>query len=440
MALTDIVRIVRLGNSRTPVAQGFGKTAIVAYHTHNTDVYREYTDLSDMEEDGFDTEEPAYLHAQAIASANPRPASWHVVRGPISAQQKKITITTATEGQVVSFDIRVPNGAWQTISYTVLAAATTTTVATAVELLVEAVTGIDSSSAVAVITVTPTTGGQVFDLRNPKNCTILDDSPDPGYASAMNTFLNATKDFYFFVTEITSELAVEAAAAWAEANAKFYFWQTADSGEAAGTGTLGSGQKALAYTYSLGFYAYDTSQGQPAAAAGFCGARDPGSYTLALKALPGITPVSLTTTQETNLKTAGLNWYAEIATGLYGVTGMYNGGLTSGGNLFVDIVHGRDWWEVRSQERLVGVMASLDKVSYDDTDVLLLVAQLNAQNSQAVRQKLFRADPAPVTTAEPVDDQSDADVLARYFPGLKVVAIYAGAVQSTRVTTTFTNS
>jgi hypothetical protein len=439
MSLDSYVTVEVRGQSRTPTAKGFGKTALVAYHTHNTDVYREYTDESELEEDGFDTEEPAYLMAHAVFAQNPRPELVLVARGPAATCRRTIKVTSSTQGAVVSVDIRAPDGAWQTLSYTIGAAETTTTVAVALELLVEAVTGITSTSATDTVTVNTDSAGKVFDLRNPVNCEIKETTADPGYASALNALKVATEDFYFLCTEVNSSAVVTATAAWAESNKRVYFWQTSDTIEKGGSSVLGPAQKALGYEYSLSFFVKDTSEYATCAAAGFAGARDPGSYTLALKTLKGVSPVSLTSTEQTNLVTGGYNWYATIATNLNGVTGPNNGGLTTGGNLYLDITHGRDWWVARTQERIVGVLASLDKLSYEDLDILALVAELKAQNEVAIRNKLFSRDPdkAPTALALPVTDQSDSDRNARYFPGLRATAYYAGAVQKTKVVATF---
>ena len=67
-----------------------------------------------------------------------------------------------------------------------------------------------------------------------------------------------------------------------------------------------------------------------------------------------------------------------------------------------------------------------------------LVAQGQAQNEAAVRQRLFASDPAPTFTASKVATQTTANKIARLFPDLKATATYAGAIHAVQVVATFT--
>jgi Protein of unknown function (DUF3383) len=433
-----LVDISVLGNTRTPKAQGFGVTACVAYHTHNADTYREYEELSDMVTDGFTTYEPGYLLAQAVFSQSPRPTKICLARGPIVTDTWDVVVTTATEGAVISVEVREPGtGTWVTCSRTVPAASSTTAEAAALELLIEAVAGVASSASSATVTVTPVTSGQLIMLRNPQNCTIDCKSADPGYAATLSALKVAGADFFFVATECNSELSIEAAAAWAESNKRMYGWNTNNSAEKSGSSTLFSGQKSLGYEFSFGFFGYDPSEYMGARACGFAGARDPGSYTISSKSLKA-TASNLTSTEQTNLDTAGANYYIAIANGLNGVSGVYNGGITSGNEYFIDTIHGREWWIARTQERLATVLASQEKVDFTDQGVQVLVAEIDAQNQQAVRQKLFAADPAPTAEALPVANISAANKAVRLYPSLKATATYAGAIHATQLVATFT--
>lgn len=436
--IDDVIQLVISPNSRTPSRQGFGNLLCLGYHTHNVDLYREYEDEADMLADGFaDTERP-YLMARAAFSQDPRPPKVLVGRlATPSAQSLTVTVLTAVEGSVISFELVSPDGTVTTISRTVPAASSTTAEATAIELLTEAVAGVDSAAASAVITLTPTVAGAFIAVRNPKNCAIKDNSSDTGYATALTNILAATKDFYFVATDHNSETIGDAVAAWAQSNKRLYMPQSNDTIEATGTGTFGSGQKSASYTYSGGIFVHDVREYGACAMAAVGAVRDPGSFTWHLKALAGITPANLTETEQTNLDNAGWNYLVEVANGVVGIMGKNGGGASFGGGpggagRFLDLTHGTDWLSARIKERLFGTIASADKIDYEDHGVEILKAGLIAVLRQGEDNRLL-AKKSSLVTYTPVANVDSADREIRYYQGLKFSARYSGAIHRARI-------
>ena len=169
MNMSDVVEVAISSNVKTPTQAGFGTPLCLAYHTLFAENYRIYTDTDGLEADGATSDMPIWRMVNAAFSQDPRPEQVMVGRLPTAhTHTQTIKITSAVEGAHVKFDILAPgSNTWTTIDYTILAAATTTTVATAVELLVEAVTGVSSTSATDTITVTPDTNGNVIYIRGP---------------------------------------------------------------------------------------------------------------------------------------------------------------------------------------------------------------------------------------------------------------------------------
>lgn len=439
MAISDVISVVKAANTRTPTAQGFGKSAFFTYHTLNSDLFREYRSIAAMVTDGFTTVSEGYLWAQAQFSQSPRPESVIIARAPAPAKTVTITITDSTQNNHIKLNVVSPDGTVTAIDYTILAAATTTTVATAVELLVEACPGIDSTSSGAVITITPTTATQVFAItaNSLLGCTLADTTADPGYATALTTLrTTGTDDFYFVQTEINSPLAVAAMRAACETAGKLYFWQTSNSIELTVSGTLFFSQKALSANYGAGFFVHNEKEYATGAAAAVCGTRAPGSYSLNLKALVGVTPVSLTSTQSGFLDGDNANYYVLVANGIQGVQGTTGGSITSGGER-IDIIHGTDWFIARCQERILQIQASQDKVDYTDEGVMLFISGLEAVGVQAERQRLLKAGKT-VVSFDPTASQSPTDVGNRYYPGLKIASVYAGAIHKSKLELTLT--
>jgi hypothetical protein len=437
MAISDIISIVLSPNSRTPTRQGFGNCLYLANHSHNVDLYRIYEDEAEMLADGFTDLERAYLGVQAMFQQNPRPPRVLVGRLPTaSTQSLTVTALTAVEGAVVSVEVQGDDGVWVECAYTVGAAETTTTVAAALELLIEAVPGASSTAAVAVVTVTPAVNTAPVALRNAVNCAIKDNSSDSGYAAALTAIMAQTKDFYFVTTDHNSETIADAVAAWAQSNKRMYITQSNDTIEASGSGVFGSGQKAASYTYSAGIFAYDMTEYPACAMAALGAVRDPGSFTWHLKALEGVTTIELTSTQQNNLETAGWNYYVEVANGINGImanNGSKKGGGISFGGRFLDLTHGTDWLSARMSEGLFGTIANADKIDYEDPGALVLATKLKSIMKQGEANRLLRKGSSSVTYT-PVADTDEDDRANRYYPYLKASAIYSGAIHAARIT------
>lgn len=434
MPIASVASVTVTRATRTPTRVGFGKVALFAYHTHNVDTYREYADLSEMVTDGFSEFEPAYLMAASAFQQSPRPETVIVMRASAGSQSVNLAMTDATEGNHIKLSVRTPStGVWTDIDYTIGAAETTTDVATAVELLIEAVTGVSSSAATATVTVTPTTTSEVLYFRDLQGCTLLEGTPDPGYSANLTSLINADADFFWVATEHNSPLAITAMRAACETARKVYGWQTQNSVELTSGGTLFNAQAALSPDFGFGMFADDASEYQQVGAMAWAGTRDPGSYTLSCKEIKGATPVLLTTTQSGYLDGDSANYYQTIANGIQGVQGTDGGGIMSGGE-YIDIVHGTEWWIARVREAILGVLASVDKVDYTDEGVRQLVAAVEGVNKQAVRNRLFASTSV---TAEPVADQLAGDKGARHYPGIRVVATYASAIHKVSVSALF---
>lgn len=435
MAITDVISVVKSANTRTPTRQGFGRAAVFAYHTLNTDVFRIYSSLSAMVADGFSTVSPAYKKASAAFQQTPRPTDIMVVRAPAATDTKTITITSATAGDVISFDVINPAGTVTTVTRTVPGSSTLTAEATAVAALIAAITGMGATASVANISVTTSVTGGIFHVRNPKKATVLDTAADPGYAAALATLLVATTDFYFVTAECNSPLAVTALRAACETAGKLFLWQTNSTIEKSAS-ALFLAQKALSPSYGGGFFVYDTNEWAPDAAAAVCGTRDPGSYSLNLKALVGVTPVPLTDTETAYLKTQNANFYVLVANGISGVLGT-NGGFVMSGGSFIDIIHGTDWFVASCQVAVLAVQANQDKIDYTEAGVALLTTALKSVCTKAERQRLF-APGSSVVQAGLVSAQSTTDKGNRYFGDLQIGATYAGAIHSSKLQLTLT--
>lgn len=434
-SLNDIVTVTITSNTRTPTRVGFGTPLVLAYHTRFAEKVRTYSELDGMASDGFTTSDAAYRMVQALFSQDPRPAEAKVGRLPAAHDHTQtLTVLTAVEDDVLTLSVQAPGTTTATaISYTVLAAATTSTVATAVAALINAISGVDAAAVSAVITVDPTTpGGMVYlrDIRVNGERAGAMDVEDTTAAAGYDTELTALRliddDWYFVCLDVNSEANVDPVAAWTEARVKMFLAQTMDSGELDGTGTLLSGLAVLDYKRTGTLFVDAIQEYGATAWVGRVAPKDPGSITFKFKSLVGVTPSSLTDTQEGFLETSKGNFYTTVA----GLNITTEGYAASGE--YLDLTHGTDWLVARLQERTFALMANADKIPYSDASVDLFIGEIFAQMEIAVDRNFLLA--GTLTASGPkVADVALADRVLRILPDIKFGANFAGAVHAVRL-------
>jgi hypothetical protein len=432
-ALSDIVSVSISANTRAPTQAGFNQPLLYSYHTRWLETYRVYEETADMITDGFTASDAAYLMALALCSQDNRPESFIVGRhtGAAPAWTGELVITDATEGAVVSFRVVGTDGLDVEVSYTILAAATTTTVATAVELLVEALAGINCSSAVATISITAVTAGVIYyfvpvsGATKIKGAEYRDTTPDQNYGAAIAVLDLETggteADWYGVAIDLRSAANIEDTAAQIEAMAKVYIAGTLDTREAESTGVLGAALKAAGYDRTALIH---SRRGHQYSDCGWLGSRlafDPGTVTWKFAELSGVTVDVWTSTQRTNMETDNVNFYQ--TTGGIGIT---SEGVMSSGE-FIDNTILIDWLTARIMERVFGTLANAKKVPFTDKGSDLIVAEVLAQLREGEDLGGLETDTSYVR-APAVSTISTADRAARHLRTIRFGARIAGAV------------
>jgi hypothetical protein len=435
--INDLVTISATDAARTLTANGFGRTCVLAYHAVFPENYRIYREPDAMISDGFALTDQAYEMAAAVFSQNPRPVDVMVGRLPSAhTHTQDVLITSAVEGQYIRFNLTI-NGVTTPIERLIPAASSTGAEATAVEALTEAVAGVNSTVASSTVTVVPATNGDVIYITDCENCTVEDVTADAGYddqIAVIHSQSEGNGGFFFWAIDTNSETNIDLCATWATTNKRPFMYQVVDYTEKAGTGALFSGLEAGASEYACGFWTADPAAYVQCAAAGFAGARVPGTFTLSMKTMIGVTTAILTATEETNLQGNNANFYVTRA-GLPMIRGTDGGGVVASGQ-FLDLVHGRDAFLSDAQVAVATVMANNDKVDYTDEGTDLLVGALKAVGDRySGTGKLFRAGTF-FARAEPVDDQSSTDRGNRYFGAIKFGAQYNQAIHKVGITGT----
>jgi hypothetical protein len=429
MALADIVAVNITANSAAPTQVGFGTPLILAHHTLDAVArVREYsssTALTSMVSDGFTTSHPAYIAATALLSQNPRPPKLKIGRCATAPTWAfTLQCLSAVEGDKYTLTI---NG--EAITYTVLAAATTTSVATALELLVEAVTGVNSTSTADTITLTSATAGTPVRVQAwSNNMKLTETTADPGLAADLAAIQVEDDDWYGLTGTLASKVCIQAVSAWTEAQKKIYATHTSDwaNGDPSSTTDVMYAEKALAHARTYLQYNGNDTMGYSGAA--ILGSRlpsTPGSDTWALKTLSGITVESrktLTATQESAIRAKNGNVYVVLA-GL----NKTRRGISPAGE-YMDVVRFRDWLEATMQVRVFAYLAGAEKVSYTDTGVDAIGSVIRGTLADGIRAGGLAADPAPTLSTVKVDNVSSTDRAARTYNGFTFTARLAGAI------------
>jgi len=434
MSLNDIVSVSITAQTSTVSRLGFGTPLIARAHSEAYTV-REYKALTTMTDDGWSATDPAVLIATKLASQNPKPASWKIgKRSSAFTQVLRITPINVTQGYVYEFDV-VVGTTTTSISYTVGAAATVAIVCTALQALVDAITGISCTDDTTHITVTHDTAGQLADFvgfDEPDNFTIKDLTADPGLAADLAAIETVDPDgWYALLLDSNSEAEILAGAAWIEARKKIFICNTSDSEVVDNTVTADVMSDLQSFAYARTAIIYSQARLLNFTAAGWAGnmlPRDPGSATWSFKTLAGVqVDGALTGGQVAVIESKGGNVYRRIAG-----NNITTFGITASGE-YIDVTRFIDWLDARIKERIFGVLINNPKIPYTDTGVDLMRAQVLAQLQQGIAVGGLAADPAPIVTAPAVADIDPNDKASRVLPDIFFQATLAGAIHQLQI-------
>lgn len=437
--LSQIVSVSISANSTTASRQGFGTPLLLSYHTRFAERYRIYSSTAEMVSDGFATYDEAYRMASAAFRQDPTVAEVVVGRLPSApAYSSVLTITTAVEGQIIKATVIEPTtGTAVPLTYTVPAAATTTTVATAFELLVEAVTGVSAASVDADITVTPAVAGRPVHIYDLQNCTIEETTADAGYDTELGLLQIENDDWYFVTIDSASPANVADVAAWTLTNKKLFFVGTNSQRALLGT-WVGSGNPVGDLTSNdraVLVYAKNSHEYAGVAYAVKGASSPPGSITWAFKSLGGVTAQTLTSTQRSNLETDNVNHYQTLA----GIS-ITRQGVTTEGE-FIDIRHGIDALEARIKEDVFTLLANSPKVPFTasglDLVASVILSALRAFEGTEEAPSLIAVGTSTVIMPE-IGDVSTSDKAARRLTGVRFSGTLAGAIHFSSIVGTLT--
>lgn len=393
---------------------------------------RTFSKVSELTDLGFLTTDPAYKMATLIKSQTPSPKKFKLAKKTVpSVPSIQLKCLNSTQGYVYTFSIGLNNAAVTTITYTVLAAATTSTVATAIAALIAATAGFGATAAVNTITVTATTAPNLINVKGWDTAAIevTDASADPGVAADLAAADAVDDDFYGVVTDCNSKLELTAIAAWTEANKRMCGGHTSDTvAKQSGTTDVGSALKTLGYKNAVTIYNGQEILGYSGVALlARCLAFDPGSLTFAFKDLTGVAVDALTTGEQTLLEGKNLNYYTSRS----GASITYPGKVASGE--FADVTHFLAWLDAELQLQLFQAIRANPKLPYTNTGLGAIEGTIKAVLKRGARMGGL-IDDERLTVTMPLLDEIDSVTRAnRIVPNIEFGGYLAGAIHNVQV-------
>lgn len=432
--IDQIVSVSIQASAQTPQIPNFGIPAILCYHTHNTDFIRTYSSLAGLVADGFSTTEPAYLMAQSMLEQNPTVSSFKVIRGSTSVQQvMTFKVTDTTNGDTVGLVLADASGVTHAVQHVNSGSQTAIQIATALAGI--SVTGATlSSGGTDTVTITITASGAVWFPSSITGGTFTDTTPTANPATDLTNALNTDSSWYGFAGEHCDATNIQARAVWAEANKRLHYYVTADTNNLSASSGIGHTLNLAAYQYSFGIYSGTPGEFGGCAAMANEFVRDPGTYTMAFKALTGVAVDALSDNQVTNLVGNKLNYYMQVN----GVNILRDGVCASG--IYVDLRRGIDALAAQIQFNIYDLLVTTPKVSYDPFGIAMVGAEVRsalAQFSAASGKPaaLLRSDPGfkATVTLPDISTVNATDRANRVLKNVSFTAYAQNAVQTVQV-------
>lgn len=429
MSLDTIMNLSITVESRAPTQVGFGTPLLLGYHTAWLDRrVKQYAQPDEMLDDGFTTSHPLYLLARVVKSQFPSPDVFKVGRRVTALTQRvELTVKTTTEGFKYTGTI-----GGKALSYTVLAAATVTTIATALASAITALAvGASATSAAGVVTVTTTTAGNVVDYNFaglPESALeIKDTTVDTTTDDELPAINNEDDDWYgLLVADSTSTATALNVAAWIETQKKLAVVQTADSDNLdtlVTTSTMAE-LKDSSYARTGAIYHRAIGGNEWLAGGWLAGAltTTPGEATMAFKEVRGVSTDKLLSGQETAILANNGSHYTRVG----GLPITFEG--KSGSGEFMDTTRFIDWVYARMRETVLTALANNPKIPYTDGGVDIIRGLIMSVIQRGISAGGFAASPEPTVTAPLVKDVAAADRIARILPDIEWTAQLAGAI------------
>jgi len=430
MSIKDIVKVV-ITRDATPVRRAsFGIPLLLGASKVFNERAKEYESIDEMILDGFLETDAEYVAASKYFSQNPRVDS--IVIGRRTVDNVVITVSNVElntdynctiNGTPFTFD----SGATPT-AITIAAG-----LVSAINLGAEPVTAtdnldgtyeLDADVAGTAYTVSVDTDQTVTKPYTPTD-TIVDDM----------IAIDAENDTWYMITEMLHNSAEELElAAWVETKNKLFGLTSDDNNivdQDVATDTTSIAALLKSAEYDRTYVAYwnadylkttdiGTNEYLDAAWNGVQLPKDPGASTWAHKTLRSFQALTLNSLQAKNATDKSANLYL-----ITGADGRTRFGTVASGE-YIDIMRGIDWLQARLQEDVYILLATNEKIPYNDSGIAAVEAVVKSVLDQAVTAGFL--EPEYTVTVPRVVDVDPVDRGNRVLKDIKFRAVPTGAI------------
>lgn len=433
MTMTDHVQIAITVDNVGIARAGFGVPLILSHNATFPERIRWYTSIAGVTADFAVASSPERRAAAQLFAQSPRPSRIAIGRAALKPTQL-YSVSVAAVRNSYKYQIKVKGQGFAdtTVEFTSDANATDAEIAAGLVTALNAVASRNYTAAGAAspITLTGNASGNWFsaEVVSVDDLSIAQTHADPGVATDLAAIALASNDWYCLLTLYNSELLVNAAAAWVEANGKIYVPDTNDSASITAAATGGDvldDIRAAGYTRVLGMYHPSPAAFLAASTMGRWLPTEPGKATVKFKTLAAIDPVALTATHKTNLRAKRGNTYETVA----GRPITWEGTVGSTVYGYLDVRRDVDWLEDELGKAILGVMAGADKVPYTPEGIAMIEGATRGSVALSVTQGVMAEGTTAVEAPEFVAVQP-ADKAARQLRNVKFSGVLAGAIHS----------
>lgn len=420
--IEDFVQVNISRKTRALDVKSFTTPLILAYHTHYSDLVREYNDADQLLDDGFLSTDKAYLDALAVKAqgiakfkvgrrSNPDTQTVHVI--PVDTTDGAKHVVTLN-----GVDVEVTNP-------------TSASVATVVDEIVSEFVGVagvtvTDANTHAVFTAAP---GVVNRIRVTPGLKLLDATTNGGIVADLAAIFAADDGWYSLALDNYSAAVVAAAAVWVESKALIMAVQSADWNvkDQSVTNDIASNLKAASYTRLWGSWCAEVGGSRAAAWAARVLKVNPGVENPAHKLLAGQTVDALSPTERAVVLSKRFSVYESTASQNH----TFDGRTPSGE--FIDQIIGSDWIRFRMQEEVFSTFINNANVPQTNGGIAMVESAVRSVLKRASSAAVPILDPESIEVSVPdIADVPQADRLSRNLPDITWIARFQGSFNTVK--------
>lgn len=446
--MANIDRIVNVQislNTNGVSKEGFSTMLVVGTHANNLNRVTTYTNINDLINDGFSTDDPIYRAVSAAFSQTPRPRQVKVGRRQVEEVNLSVNNVKDNTDYTITVSSKDTDGTVdeEAYKYNSQTSATATKIVEGLQALMASDTAVTAAVSGEKLQLTAKSG-KSFAIKISSNLSAELTEPTEEIADSMNAIMASDADFYGIVLASRDKDDIMAMAEWVETQIKLFGTSTAEQGaKNSETDTdLLSMLKAKNYYRTFAFY-HELANNEylEAGIMARCFAIEPGGETWANKVLSGLTADNLTETEYLAVSGKNGNTFETFR----------NKSITQNGKVagdeWIDVIRFRDWLQEEITVNVFNLLINSDKVPYTDAGIALIENQIR----QALLLGQRRGGIAPTEYDEdnnenlgfsiemPLAANIPANTKAqRLLEDVKFTARLAGAINVVEITGSFT--